>query len=72
MASLALVHIGINSEIALAMIVTQHVIQWLVVGMPGAFYFVVKMGGHIPEPEPVDNDREQDGENDFELKEAAR
>ncbi len=49
-ATLALVHIGIPNEIALAMVVSQHIIQWLVVGIPGAYFFIFTMGGRIPEP----------------------
>jgi len=42
-ASLALVHIGVPREKALAMVGTQHLIQYLVVCLPGA-YFTLKLG----------------------------
>ena len=50
MATLALVHIGIPNEIALAMVVSQHLMQWLVVGVPGAYFFLVRMHGKMPQP----------------------
>ena len=36
-ASAALVAVGIDRELALAMVVTQHMMQYVVVGLPGAF-----------------------------------
>jgi hypothetical protein len=47
---LALVHIGVPNEVALAMVVSQHLIQWMVVGAPGAYFFIFTMRGKIPEP----------------------
>jgi dolichyl-phosphate beta-glucosyltransferase len=48
-ATFALVRIGVNKETALAMVAAQHLIQYTVVGIPGAFYFFVNLGGKIPE-----------------------
>ncbi|NLF24468.1 MAG: flippase-like domain-containing protein [Deltaproteobacteria bacterium] len=36
-AKAALVSLGVNGELALAMVITQHLIQYLVVGVPGLF-----------------------------------
>ncbi len=54
-ATLALVHVGIERETALAMVVSQHIIQILVVGIPGSLYFVFSMGGKLPESEEEEN-----------------
>jgi uncharacterized protein (TIRG00374 family) len=37
-ASVALTKVGVEHELALAMVVTQHVIQYIAVGIPGAYY----------------------------------
>jgi dolichyl-phosphate beta-glucosyltransferase len=47
----ALAHIGVERELALAMVVTQHLIQILVVGIPGAFFFLFVLGAKVPVPE---------------------
>ncbi len=47
----ALVEVGVLRSLALAMVVTQHLIQFLVVGIPGSFLFFSKMNGKIPEEE---------------------
>lgn len=41
-ASVALTKVGISHELALAMVVTQHVIQYIAVGIPGAYYSFFK------------------------------
>ncbi|MCB0360583.1 MAG: flippase-like domain-containing protein, partial [Bdellovibrionales bacterium] len=48
-ATTALRHIGVEAESAFAMVATQHLIQILVVGVPGAYFFYRNMGGRIPE-----------------------
>ena len=50
LSTVALVHIGVNPEKALAMVAAQHIIQYLVVGIPG-LYFFLRMGGRIPSSE---------------------
>ncbi|MCB0344625.1 MAG: flippase-like domain-containing protein [Bdellovibrionales bacterium] len=54
-ATLALVHVGVERETALAMVVSQHIIQMLVVGIPGSLYFVFSMGGKLPESDEEEN-----------------
>lgn len=54
-ATLALVHVGVERETALAMVVTQHMIQILVVGIPGSLYFVFEMGGRLPVSDDDEN-----------------
>lgn len=46
-ATTALTKIGVDRETALAMVAAQHLIQILVVGLPGAYYFVFQMGGKV-------------------------
>lgn len=46
-ATAALVRIGVDRETALAMVATQHLIQILVVGVPGIYYFIFHMGGKL-------------------------
>lgn len=41
-ASFALAKIGIEHEVALAMVLTQHIIQFIAVGIPGLFYVINK------------------------------
>lgn len=53
-ATLALVHIGVNRELALAMVAVQHLLQFVVVGIPGTVLFV-RMGGRVLEPEVEQN-----------------
>lgn len=53
-ATLVLTKIGIDSEVALSMVATQHLIQYAVVGFPGAYFFF-SLGGR------------KDGELDYEL-----
>lgn len=48
-ATAALTHVGVNSEVALAMVVTQHVIQIVVVGVPGLFLFLYRLHGRLPQ-----------------------
>ncbi|MCB0323799.1 MAG: flippase-like domain-containing protein [Bdellovibrionales bacterium] len=55
-ATLALVRIGIDHETGLAMVASQHLIQYAVVGIPGALYFFLNLGGKIPEAEEVEED----------------
>ncbi|MBP9839228.1 MAG: glycosyltransferase family 2 protein, partial [Proteobacteria bacterium] len=43
----ALQEVSVPRGIALAMVVSQHLIQYIVVGVPGAFLFFSKMGGKI-------------------------
>lgn len=43
--------VGVLRSLALAMVVTQHIIQFLVVGIPGSFLFFVKKEAAIPEEE---------------------
>ena len=47
-ATQALVKIGYEGELSLSMVLTQHVIQYLVVGVPGAYYFFSTMHGKFP------------------------
>lgn len=47
----ALVKVGIDREVALAMIGSQHLIQILVVGIPGSYLFFSKLHGKLPIPE---------------------
>ncbi len=45
----ALVNIGVNRETAFSMVALQHMIQILVVGLPGAYFFFRQMRGKLPE-----------------------
>lgn len=45
-ASFALAKVGINHEVALAMVLTQHIIQFIAVGIPGLFYTINKYENH--------------------------
>ena len=47
-ATFALVQVGLDKEVALSMVSTQHIIQICVVGIPGLLFFILKMRGHIP------------------------
>ena len=47
----ALTKVGVDREVALSMVASQHLIQILVVGIPGAYLFFSKLGGKIPEGE---------------------
>lgn len=47
-ATLVLTKIGVDKEVALSMVATQHLIQYLVVGFPGAYSFF-KLGGSLPD-----------------------
>lgn len=47
--------VGVVRSLALAMVVTQHLIQFLVVGIPGSFLFFSKMSGKIPEEDFSDD-----------------
>lgn len=42
--TLALVQVGIEREVALAMVVTQHIVQILVVGIPGSLFLSGTLG----------------------------
>lgn len=54
-ASFALAKVGIEHEVALAMVLSQHLIQFIAVGMPGLFYTINKLeSGSILEVEIVD------------------
>lgn len=53
-ATAALAQVGVPRETALAMVATQHMIQFIVVGLPGAFFFFVQLHGHLPVPEEGD------------------
>lgn len=46
-AALALSRIGLDYDVATAMVVTQHVVQILVVGIPGSIFFFGTMGGRL-------------------------
>ena len=50
-ATLALVHIGVEKDVALAMVTTQHLIQYIVVGVPGAFFFFHYFKRKVPKQE---------------------
>ena len=56
-ASSALASVGLNYESAFALVVTQHVMQILVVGIPGILFFTISMKGKIPD-ELSDSDEE--------------
>jgi uncharacterized protein (TIRG00374 family) len=45
----ALSKVGVDREMALAMVASQHLIQILVVGIPGSYLFFSKLHGKIPE-----------------------
>ena len=45
--TIALVTVGIDKEVAVAMVVTQHLIQMLAVGIPGSIFLFGTMGGRI-------------------------
>ena len=47
----ALAKVGIDREVALSMIGSQHLIQILVVGIPGSYLFFSKLHGKIPASE---------------------
>ena len=61
---LALTKIGVDPETALAMVATQHLIQFSVIGVPGVLLFLLKLGGKLP-----DADEEQDLEADSNFEE---
>ncbi len=48
LATASLVSVGIEREVALSMVVVQHLIQISVVGLPGAHYFFRNLRGKIP------------------------
>lgn len=48
----ALTLLGVDRESALAMVGTQHLLQYVVVGLPGIYYFL-RMKGRLPKPEDV-------------------
>jgi len=48
LATAALVSVGIERELALSMVVVQHLIQITVVGIPGSYYFFKNFRGKIP------------------------
>ena len=50
-ATAALTNVGVDREVALAMVASQHVIQIAVVGIPGSYLFFSKLGGRLPMPE---------------------
>lgn len=50
-ATAALVHIGISGEKALVMVVTQHIMQIGVVGIPGAFFLATHWGEKLAPPD---------------------
>ena len=52
--SLALQRIGVDGATALAMVATQHIIQIGVVGVPGLWLFLMRLGGKIPTGEEED------------------
>lgn len=58
-ASLALVRIGIEHETGLAMVASQHLIQYAVVGIPGAWFFFLTLGGKIPDPDTEEEEFEE-------------
>lgn len=45
----ALEELGIPRATALSMVAVQHLTQFLVVGIPGLYFFLVGLGGRIPE-----------------------
>jgi dolichyl-phosphate beta-glucosyltransferase len=59
-ATLVLTKVGVDKEVALSMVATQHLIQYAVVGFPGSYYFF-KLGGSLPDSsEDEDFDSLQD------------
>ncbi len=66
-ASLALVRIGIEHETGLAMVASQHLIQYAVVGVPGAWFFFLTLGGKIPDPDTEEDEFEEGGDGDVTL-----
>lgn len=64
-ATVALVKVGIERETALAMVFTQHLIQILVVGVPGLYLFFLRLGGKMPSSES-EEDSEQALLSEFE------
>ncbi|MDD2942150.1 MAG: lysylphosphatidylglycerol synthase transmembrane domain-containing protein [bacterium] len=57
-ATAALVHVGIEPEPALAMVAIQHLMQMLVVGVPGGWLFFRELHGHLPQAEAADSEEE--------------
>lgn len=57
-ATYALVRVGVPHETAFAMVASQHVVQLLVVGVPGAFFFFYNLGGKLPEVEDEEEDED--------------
>ncbi len=45
----ALEEIGIPRATALSMVAVQHLIQFTVVGLPGLYFFLIGLGGRLPE-----------------------
>ncbi|MCC6220438.1 MAG: flippase-like domain-containing protein [Deltaproteobacteria bacterium] len=63
-ATLALVQIGISRETAFAMVASQHLIQFVVVGFPGLLFFLIQMKGHLPEDKDLESENELTDEGD--------
>lgn len=61
-ATAALVRVGVQPETALAMVAAQHIIQIGVVGVPGAFFFFLRMGGKLPEQESEETPEDAPGQ----------
>ncbi len=60
-ATMALVRIGLDKETAFAMVVLQHGIQYLVVGLPGTYFFFSRLGGRIPVSPDDENEEDESG-----------
>ena len=65
LATMALTGIGVDAEAAFAMVLVQHLIQIVVVGVPGAYFFFSLLGGQVPNDEncPDVADDENGAEN---------
>lgn len=71
LATMALTGIGVDAEAAFAMVLVQHVIQIVIVGIPGAYFFFYLLGGQVPNaencPDVVDGDEVKNGQNSCEF-----
>lgn len=62
LATMALTGIGVNAEAAFAMVLVQHIIQIVVVGVPGAYFFFSLLGGQVPDDDNCPDEDEYTSE----------
>lgn len=70
--TVVLTHIGIAEERALSMVASQHLIQYIVVGIPGLFFFLYQMRGKLPVVEQLEDERAQPEADSSAIKKKAR